>query len=228
MCLIVLGLAACGKEDPAKADYNGYTYDQLKQELQNTATILTAMTEEEAQQYLASGDEIMVNMITRWQEASKGIGDYKELGEFTITKSGKTLTCAQEVIYEERPVILTYVFTYHNMQLDDVTVDQVQFLGEKMQNAAMNTVLGMGIVFLVLILISLIIYGFKVFPYLEAKRQAKKESAVSSVKKEEKQESISAENLDELELTAVIAAAIAASAGGSAEDFVVRSIKRRF
>ena len=29
MCLIVLGLTACG-EDPTKVDYNGWTYDQLK------------------------------------------------------------------------------------------------------------------------------------------------------------------------------------------------------
>ena len=47
--------------------------------------------------------------------------------------------------------------TYHNMQLEDITVDAVQTLGEKMTNAALNTLMGMGVVFAVLILISLII-----------------------------------------------------------------------
>ena len=160
MCLVMLGLTACG-EDPKKVDYNGYTYKQLEEELQNTAEALTAMSDEEAEQYKTmEGEqyEALVNMVTRWQEATEDVGAYKELGEFSITKSGKTLTCEQEVIFEERPVVLTYVFTYYNMELDDITVDPVQTLGEKMANAGLNTLMGMGVVFTVLILISLIIY----------------------------------------------------------------------
>lgn len=229
MCLVMLSLTACG-EDPKKVDYNGYTYNQLKEELQNTAEALVAMSDEEAEQYKTMEDEqykTLVNMVTRWQEATEDIGAYKELGEFSITKSGKTLTCEQEVIYEERPVILTYVFTYHNMELDDITVDPVQTLGEKMTNAGLNTLMGMGVVFAVLILISLIIYCFRIFPYLEQKRQAKK-ATVPVVENGEEQENVPVAAQDDLELVAVIAAAIAASAGTSTDDFVVRSIKRRY
>lgn len=229
MCLVMLSLTACG-EDPKKVDYNGYTYNQLKEELQNTAEALAAMSDEEAEQYKTMEGEqykTLVNMVTRWQEATEDIGAYKELGEFSITKSGKTLTCEQEVIYEERPVILTYVFTYHNMELDDITVDPVQTLGEKMTNAGLNTLMGMGVVFAVLILISLIIYCFKIFPYLEQKRQAKK-ATVPVVENGEEQENVPVAAQDDLELVAVIAAAIAASTGTSTDDFVVRSIKRRY
>lgn len=229
MCLVMLSLTACG-EDPKKVDYNGYTYNQLKEELQNTAEALAAMSDEEAEQYKTMEDEqykTLVNMVTRWQEATEDIGAYKELGEFSITKSGKTLTCEQEVIYEERPVILTYVFTYHNMELDDITVDPVQTLGEKMTNAGLNTLMGMGVVFAVLILISLIIYCFRIFPYLEQKRQAKK-ATVPVVENGEEQENVPVAAQDDLELVAVIAAAIAASTGTSTDDFVVRSIKRRY
>ncbi len=229
MCLVMLSLTACG-EDPKKVDYNGYSYNQLQEELQNTAEALVAMSDEEAEQYkMMEGEQYktLINMVTRWQEATDDVGEYKELGEFSITKSGKTLTCEQEVVFEERPVVLTYVFTYYNMELDDITVDPVQTLGEKMANAGLNTLMGMGVVFIVLILISLIIYCFKVFPYLEQKRQAKN-TAVPVVENDKEQENVPVAAQDDLELVAVIAAAIAASTGTSTDDFVVRSIKRRY
>lgn len=229
MCLVMLSLTACG-EDPKKVDYNGYSYNQLQEELQNTAEALVAMSDEEAEQYkMMEGEQYktLINMVTRWQEATDDVGEYKELGEFSITKSGKTLTCEQEVVFEERPVVLTYVFTYYNMELDDITVDPVQTLGEKMANAGLNTLMGMGVVFIVLILISLIIYCFKVFPYLEQKRQAKN-TAVPVVENDKEQENVPVAAQDDLELVAVIAAAIAVSTGTSTDDFVVRSIKRRY
>ena len=227
MCLIMLGLTACG-EDPTKVDYNGFTYDQLKGSCENTVEILQSMSESEKAACLASNDEKMVNLINRWEEAQEGVGAYVELGEFTITKSGKTLTCEQEIIYENRPVILTYVYKAHNMELEDITVDQVQTLGEKMTNAALNTLMGMGVVFAVLILISLIISCFKFLSYFEKGKESKavpaEEEPVAPVPPSV-EEVLDAQ--DDLELAAVIAAAIAASTGTSTSDFVVRSIKRR-
>lgn len=229
LCLMVLGLTACG-EDPKEVDYNGYTYDQLKEEVQSTANGLLAISDEQIEQYKSNEDEqykMLVDMVTRWDEATEDVGAYKELGDFTITKSGKTLTCEQEIVFEERTVVLTFVFTYYNMQLDDVTVDAVQTLGEKMANAGLNTLMGMGVVFAVLILISLIIYCFKIFPYLEQKIKKNDKTPVP-VTSETVQEVQPVAATDDLELVAVIAAAIAASTGTSTDDFVVRSIKRRF
>lgn len=229
LCLMVLGLTACG-EDPKEVDYNGYTYDQLKEEVQSTANGLLAISDEQIEQYKSNEDEqykMLVDMVTRWDEATEDVGAYKELGDFTITKSGKTLTCEQKIVFEERSVILTFVFTYYNMQLDDVTVDAVQTLGEKMANAGLNTLMGMGVVFAVLILISLIIYCFKIFPYLEQKIK-KNDKTTVPVTSEKVQEVQPVAATDDLELVAVIAAAIAASTGTSTDDFVVRSIKRRF
>lgn len=228
MCLIVLGLTACGKADPTKVDYNGYTYDQLKSACENTVASLEAMSDTEKASYLASGDEMLTNLVTRWEEAQEDVGEYVDLGEFTITKSGKTLTCEQEIIYENRPVILTYVYKYHNMELEDITVDQVLTLGEKMTNAALNTLMGMGVVFTVLILICLIIYCFKIFPYIENRKKEKNADSAPAVKETPVVPAAPVQAQDDLELAAVIAAAIAASTGTSTDDFVVRSIKRRF
>ena len=92
--------------------------------------------------------------------------------------------------------------------------------------------MGMGIVFVVLILISLIISGFKVFPYLEQKAKAKQAAKAPEAPKAPEVAPAPAAPVaaaqDDLELAAVIAAAIAASTGTSTDGFVVRSIKRRY
>lgn len=229
MCLMILTFSACG-EDPTKVDYNGYTYEQLKEDMETKVSALLNMSDEQARQYMAIEDEQYVlvrNMVTRWVEATEDVGEYRELGEFTITKSGKTLTCDLEVIFEERPVILTSVYTYRNMQLEDITADKVLTLGEKMTSAGLNTLMGMGVVFAVLILISLIIYCFKIFPYIEQKQKTKKAAALPAAEERVTEDTTAVAVQDDLELIAVIAAAIAASTGTSTDDFVVRSIKRR-
>ena len=106
-------------------------------------------------------------------------------------------------------------------------------LGEAMGKAGLNTLIGMLTVFTVLILISLIIACFNVIPKIQsafAKKEtegsAVREEAVSAVQASVEEQA--ADETDDLELVAVIAAAIAAYEGAASTDgFVVRSIIRR-
>ena len=104
-----------------------------------------------------------------------------------------------------------------------------------MAQAGLNTLMGMGIVFLSLIFISFIIRLFALIPKLQEKAAKKKETAVSATPEAGIQnavETITAneENLtDDTELVAVITAAIMAAMGSEApaDGLVVRSIRRR-
>ena len=227
VCLMILGLTACGKTDPKSVDYNGYTYDQLKQVTQNTVATLVNMTDEQKTVYEASDDEMTKNIVTRWEDATSGVGSYVELGDFKITKSGKTLTCEQTIEFEKREVILTYVYTYYSMEVEDVTIDKVYSLGEKMSKAGMNTLMGMGTVFAVLIFISFLISLFKYIPAIQnafgKKKDEKKEETKAAVSETVEE----VDETDDLELIAVISAAIAAAEETTTDGFVVRSIKRR-
>ena len=108
-------------------------------------------------------------------------------------------------------------------------------LGEILQKAGLNTLLGMGVVFTVLILISLLIYCLRFIPIFFEKMAGKKEeekpapaekknvpaapaavSPAAAVKSEEA----------DLALIAVITAAIAAQADVPADGIVIRSIRR--
>ncbi|MDO5410572.1 MAG: OadG family protein [Lachnospiraceae bacterium] len=103
-------------------------------------------------------------------------------------------------------------------------------LGEILVKALVNTVLGMGTVFVVLIFIAVLI---SLLPKLTAAIEsigkkpapaapASKPAPAAPVPAAEPEEELT----DDLELVAVITAAIAASEGVPADGFVVRSIKR--
>ena len=95
-----------------------------------------------------------------------------------------------------------------------------------MKTAAMNTLLGMGTVFCVLILIMLLISAFKLLSIFEKKPE--KDEVKTSVDKAVEQIVAGEEAQDDTELIAVISAAIAAYEGssGSSSGYVVRSIRR--
>ena len=99
---------------------------------------------------------------------------------------------------------------------------KLEAAGSHMGDAGLNTLLGMGTVFIVLILISGLISSFNLF---NGSKKKKEEVVVSN---NTAAEAPSEENLaDDTELVAVIMAAISAYEGNASTDgFVVRSIKK--
>ena len=96
-----------------------------------------------------------------------------------------------------------------------------------MSKAALNTIMGLAVVFVMLIFISLIIYCFKFIHEAEERAAAKKkasEPAPAPAPAPVVEETVEEEA--DLEFVAVIAAAIAASEGTDPNGLVVRSIKR--
>lgn len=110
-------------------------------------------------------------------------------------------------------------------------------LAVDLTRALLNVVTGMIVVFTILIMISFIISLFKYISIIQNKleeRKANKNSLSGSAddvfsqieEKEEVEEVYTADAADDLELVAVITAAVAASMGTSTDGFVVRSIRR--
>ena len=237
---VVMMLGACGTEDPTKVDYNGVSYETLYQQSVSLGTALKDASADEVNaqmnDLLAAGEEyaIYADLCAKWLDAMEVSGKYVSYDKdsFTVTKSGKTLTTDLMLKFENREVVFQLVYNYHNMELTGVTINPVYSFGEKMATAALNTVICMSIVFIVLIFISILINGFKIFPYLEEQKKAKAAAAAKAVATENTvvtqiEQREEQELADDTELVAVIAAAIAAYEGTSTDGFVVRSIRRR-
>lgn len=230
VCLLVFCLAGCAKTDPTTIDYNGFSYENLEMNCQQMAQILELSDTEFWESYLLTisekNNKLDYDMVRSWIDAREGEGEFEKFGDFTVTKADDTLTTDQIIECENRDLKMTFVYDYDTMELQSITTDKVYTLGETMSKAGMNTLMGMGIVFVILILISVIIYCFRIIPYLQNRK--KKNAANKSGDKVVEQIVQREEQLqDDLELVAVIAAAIAAATGSSTDDFVVRSIKRR-
>ena len=116
-----------------------------------------------------------------------------------------------------------------------MTVNIKYSKAEILEKAGLNTLLGMGTVFAVLIFIAFVISLFRIFPYMEKKKVAKKaaQTAAPTAQTDAAAEMVAApaevmeEEVTDAELAAVIAAAVAAYEGKNGTGgLMVRSIRR--
>lgn len=249
ICMCVLGLAACGT-DPKSVDYNGKTYEELEEyakstwesiqsmdisEMEPIIAEIDAMSEAERIAVMEANEGLEENyiLIKSWIAVSAEAGTYVDIDSFSVTKTGKTTTTELLVEFDKRPVMMSIVYKNRDMSIETTTVELVYTTGEKMQKAALNTVMGMGTVFVMLIVICVIISWFRFIPILEDKfknrksQDHEKTAAETAPAAAVPEMTAPAAGTDNFELVAVIAAAIAASTGQSTDDFVVRSIRRR-
>ena len=222
-CVLMLLLAACGGADPKTVDYNGYTYEELQHACVANAEALESLNLEELEKAIEASPDDAPAALKAWVEIRPELGEYLGLGEFKITRAGKTLIAEQTINYENRPVLLTNVYNYRDMSIEDTTVDRIYTTGERMKRAGLNSVMCIAIVFAVLIIISLLIYAFKLFAVAgqkkaEEKNEQKEDTAGTETVQEDTQ--------DKKKLFALAAAAVAAYSGNSTDAFHVTSVQK--
>ena len=190
-----------------------------------------------------------VSMLTSYLDNIDEFGAYVGVKEY----EGATEDSDGNITYSA-----VYEFEAHDMRLSlvydgdgvvtTVTLDPIYSRGEIAEKAALNTLIGMGSVFVVLIILCFIISCFKYIHMAEEKAKKKggkpegKPAAVASGSKAAAPAQMAAPAGAEPELVAaitaaavtadsqlvaVITAAVAAELGTSEDGFVVRSIRRR-
>lgn len=187
-----------------------------------TETIIP-LSEEEINNYMESGDEFTESAMQAWSTSKEDLGEKseEEVGETVVVFEDNEYTVTVPVAFEKADASFIYVFDKNGVPTS-LTVDVKLPMGVTLQRAGMNTVMGVGIVFLMLIFLSGIIYLFKFIPNGENKK-AKAAPAPAPVTAPAP---AAVEETDDTELIAVIAAAIAAAEGTSPDGFVVRSIRK--
>ena len=170
------------------------------------------------------------NAFTSFASAKESLGAVTELGDKNTKIDGETIVITVPAKCENGSGQIELIFTndvFAKMTSCTFNVDET--FGELMGRAGLNTLLGMGTVFVILILIMFIISLFGFIPKIQAafskkdKTETKEKAVENTIAQIIENEELS----DDTELVAVIAAAIAASEGAASTDgFVVRSIKR--
>ena len=236
--ILVLGFTGCSKSDTTE-------YDQAELELYADTIIqsFSAMEDENFDYFTDMSDleldiymlntgipvsgENFLSMIDAWKAGEDECGAFVGLEDYKMETTGDSATLTAKADFEDRDGTIEFVFDEKG-DMESLTVAARYSTGEILQKAALNTIICMGTVFVVLIFISFIISLLKWIPVLEKKFRK------NPPREETADEGAAAlgttavtDETDDTELAAVIAAAVAAAEGTSADGFVVRSIKRR-
>lgn len=242
MAMLVLGLTACGgSKEPVETVVDSAYAEQVADFI---VANITGMSAEEMQYYVDMDAEDLQGVLDQsgipieavaFQDIFNGYINYtEELGAYISTDSS-------ELSGDEEEASLTTVvaFDVHSATLNLIfnddgvvttgSIDPIYSFGEILQKAGLNTIIGMGTVFVILVFISLVIALLPKLTGMIENFGKKKEApaAAPAAPKAAPAAPAEVEELaDDLELVAVISAAIAAYTGTSSDGFVVRSIRR--
>ena len=241
MAMLVLGLTACGSKGPVETVVDPAYAQQVSDFL---VANIAEMSAEEMQYYVDMDAEDLQELLDQsgipvvaeaFQDIFNGYINYTdELGTYIATESSELKGDAEEaslatvVAFEIHSATLNLIFDEDGV-VTTGSIDPIYSFGEILEKAGLNTVIGMGTVFVILIFISFVIAALPKFTALIENAGKKKEAPAPAPKAAPAPVATPAaeeELVDDLELVAVISAAIAAYTGSSSDGFVVRSIKR--
>lgn len=248
-CLLILTACGSSASEPETQEVPQETQSLLYSSTENTVQqmdqIVTSGMIEEQQDYA-----VIYSGLQSWQSAKDEIGNVDFTTDADGNGSADCFTDKSIVIDEDKNYVVTvtvagdqktadFVASYNKDLTDYVhIVTNVNYsFGELMQQAGLNTLLGMGTTFFVLILLSLIIAAFgRIFTGID-KKKIEKASKEEAAKRAAEPAPAAAPapapvaQSDDGALVAVIAAAVSAyreqaEPTVAPDGFVVRKIRR--
>ena len=192
---------------------------------------IAGFSDEEIENYLAQDDAFTTATMESWKSVKEELGAYSSIVSQDVEKDGDVVTISTVAQFEKAKADVVLMLDLGQQMYTSMTYSVQYSLAANMQRAGMNTLMGIGIVFLMLLFLSFVIGLFK---YIEKfQNVGKKKAAEEAPKAEEapapaiaQSEAADEDFADDLELVAVISAAIAAYENTSGDSFVVRSIKK--
>ena len=236
MSLCLFALTACSGAKDAEVEIEAEAISNMQMLAENYINAFSEMTAEDVATQLAaatkSKDYVMQTAFKSWESVMGDLGALVSYETATVSLGDEGYIARMNTVFEQRNMEMTLMVDEEFTTIQGVSFAPEYTMGENMTRAGMNTLMGMGVVFAVLIFIAWVIDLFKYISVFENKLKAKNAPApapapaaapapvAAPVVEEE-------EYVDDTELISVIAAAIAASEGKtSANGLVVRSIKR--
>jgi len=256
VCMIacIFGLTACGSEK-ALTETEQQKLEIAKQiATQKFVPMFVEFMNDEAVGYFADygteeleyvfGTEYNLNVdgyavmmaMSSFNLAADSVGQYQGIVDADAKIKGDQIIVEVDILGSEKNATAEIILANDMFfTLEGAALNPNETMSELMVKAGLNTLVGMGTVFVVLILISGIISCFKLISKVQSgsgtKPEAKKTEVSTGIDNAVAQIAAKEAVVDEsnnLELVAVIAAAIAASQGAASTDgLVVRSIIRR-
>lgn len=110
-----------------------------------------------------ASDAVISAGISSWESAMSDLGAYNGVTDHKVEIGSDEAIVEASVSGADHNAVVTLIINDQG-SLSSITVNVERSMGELMLNAALNTLMGMGTVFIILILISLLIGCFKFIP----------------------------------------------------------------
>ncbi len=207
-------------------DISGQIQATLAYSSEGFLDTITQYSEEEVTDMAENGSDFEKAIASAWEENREELGTLLSVKHHEISESNGIYTVITTAQFENKDADITVTYDT-DLQPAEATIDTEKTLAENMMEAGLNFIIGMCTVFIVLIFLTFVIGLLKpLSEKIEGRKKKEEETQihppVAPVIEAEEQEELT----DDLELVAVITAAIAASENTSSDGFVVRSIKR--
>ena len=186
----LLALSACSSskpQEPVPEDIRTMMLNGAESYLNGLTSYSEADLAEQMRIAEKQQNTVLQSGITSWLTAKDDVGAMLQITDEQVERTGdysyKAVITAD---FEKRPLTFTLGVDQGS---DGVSYEPVEInftpnytLGEKMAKAGMNTIMGMGTVFLVLIFISFLIAQFKHINNYERKKNAAKEAEAAAAR----------------------------------------------
>lgn len=233
-CLCLMAGCGTDKTKEATGTTSAISQDDYKNYGEQLMSQIVAMDDATIDDYIQGGQlpEGLVAGLNSWKSMRKELGDLESMTDSEVTIADDSVTIVINAKFSKREG--TYTLTMdHQGNVTGGTFDKIYTKSEILEKAVLNTLMGMGTVFVVLIFISFIISLFKYIPAIQEKFTKKSQVVQEMAVEEQPVSAVQAEKelIEDGELVAVITAAVCAAmaAEGTAvskDGLVVKSIRR--
>ncbi|MDO4323824.1 MAG: OadG family protein [Lachnospiraceae bacterium] len=216
--------------DDAAADTAAVSQeDAIKGLLESQLVQISAWTDDQIDELIDGKDATGAAIAANWKSVKEELGAFVEVTDAELNAEGTEITGHAKYEKISDNIEVTVVYSVNpDTQTASMSWDVDYPMSILMQRAGMNTIMGLAIVFLTLLFLSWLIGRLHIIPdMIEKKTKSSAPAAAPAPAPVAAPAPAEEEDLtDDLELVAVITAAIAASENTSSDGFVVRSIKK--
>lgn len=231
MLACVFSMTACANVSSSKTTSGkAISYDEntVKSSITSNLQSLSGYTDDQLTTMKDNSDEAVAALVKNWINVRDELGSFAEITSCDFDATSTSLTVNAHCNYSNRTAVYTVSYNSDG-KITSSSFSPDYSLGEKMQRAVLNTVIAISIVFIVLFFISVLISAFNIIHKYQNKHEAidqnhneveTVDNTIAQIIQTDKNE------INDLELVAIITAAIAASENTSSDNFVVRSIRK--
>ena len=173
MIICLAAVSGCAAASDTDKELDPSVVMTMQQGAQQYLALFSSLTDEQLDQYIIQSEEnkdyVMENAFKSWDNVKDDLGAYVSSGAVTVEEGDDGYIARITAAYEQRNMEFTLIVSDDMSEITGMSFTPEYTIAEKMAKAAMNTLIGMGVVFLVLIFISWIISLFKYINVFEAK-----------------------------------------------------------